>query len=261
MEELHGLDRDIPYLSLVEIMTPYLHSGAIEELVVIAFHLRNIRGGKGLRQLFRDMMSVLYDYDRVLVTLLLPLIPEYGYWKDVFCLSMSLPHLLEPTLRLCTLQLLEDERRVSLGLPPSLLAKYIPKEKKKYKGFASSFARYLYPEIQCHSLRMAKTRKRISALNVATLEVTLCKPSWASIEPSAIPVLAREKYRLALMNEVRGGAIRSIAGDRIACREKFMAFLAAEKVFTEPIVLTTASEKYAPVRRTVEFWRTNRLNV
>lgn len=257
MEELH---ENIPYLSLVEIMTPFLYPETIEELVVIAFHLRNVRGGKGLRQLFRDMMSVLYDYDRGLVTLLLPHVPEYGYWKDVFSLSLTLPHLLEPTLRLCALQLVEDERRVSLGLAPSLLAKYIPKEKKKYKGFASSFARYLYPEIPCHSLRMAKTRKRISALNSGTLEVALCGPSWASIDPSTIPALAREKYRLALLNEVRGGGMRSTAEDRMACREKFMAFLAAEKVFTEPIVLTPASEQYAPVRRTVEFWAANRLN-
>jgi hypothetical protein len=257
---MEGLDEHSPYMSLVEIMTPFLHPNTMEELVVIAFHLRNVRGGKGLRQLFRDMMSVLYHYDRGLVTLLLPHIPEYGYWKDVFSLSMTLPYLLEDTLRLCALQLVEDERRVSVGLAPSLLAKYIPKQNKRYKSFASSFARHLYPEITCHSLRMAKTRKRLSALNSATLEVKLCASQWASIEPSTVPAVALEKYKLALLNEVKGGGMRSTAEDRMACREKFIAFLTAEKAFREPILLTTASEEYTPVRRAVQFWIANRLN-
>ena len=254
MESIDTLAGDIPYASLLEIMTPFLHDETLEELVVIAFHLRNVRGGKGLRQVFRDMMNVLYEYDRGLVTLLLPLIPEYGYWKDVFYLSMTLPYLLEPTMQLCATQLVEDERRVRLGFAPSLMAKYIPKQKKKYKIFASSFARHMYPEIESHSLRMAQTRKRISALNTRTVEVKMCASQWASIEPAAVPALARQRYQTALLNEVKGGGVRIATEDRMACREKFIAFLTAEKVFTEPIVLTTNSEEYEPVRRTVQFW-------
>jgi len=41
------LVKDIPYNFLVEAMTPFLNEVALEELVVIAFHLRNVRGGKG----------------------------------------------------------------------------------------------------------------------------------------------------------------------------------------------------------------------
>lgn len=249
------LTREVPYGFLVEVMTPFLNETALEELVVIAFHLRNVRGGKGERQLFRDMMGIFYEFDPILVRFLLPLIPEYGYWKDVFYLSMTLPHMLRPTMELCMRQLLEDELKVRQGLQPSLMAKYIPKQNKKYKMFANSFAKHLYPEINCHSLRMAKTRKRLSALNKGTVEVKMCANNWSSIEPATVPAIAMKKYEAAFLNT------RGIANEnREACREKFQEFLARNKVYKEPISLTTASEAYTPVRAAVQFWLNNRLN-
>lgn len=246
-------DRDIPYSSLVEIMTPFLTPMALEEMVTIAFHLRNVRGGQGKRQLFRDMMNVFYEYDIGLVKLLLPLVPEYGYWKDVFHFSMTLPYLLEPTLRICAAQLLDDEYRVRLGYAPSLMTKYIPKEKKKYKGFAGSFARHLYPEIACHSLRMRTMRKRVAALNSRTVEVKMCAGNWASIDHAGVPVIARKRYELALLNESKSGVQRVVSDDRELCREKFISFLDSYEGVKRDM-LTTDSEEYAPVRAAVKFW-------
>ena len=249
------LTREVPYAFLVEAMTPFLNETALEELVVIAFHLRNVRGGKGLRQLFRDMMGIFYEFNPMLVTLLLPLIPEYGYWKDVFYLSMTLPHMLRPTMDLCVRQLIEDELRVRQGLRPSLMAKYIPKQNKKYKSFANSFAKHLYPDIQCHSLRMANTRRRLSALNQATVEVKMCANNWSSIEPATVPAIAMKKYEAAFLNS------KGIANEnREVCRKNFEEFLARNSTYKEPISLTTASEAYAPVRTAVRFWLNNRLN-
>jgi hypothetical protein len=234
------LVKHIPYNFLVEAMTPFLNETALEELVVIAFHLRNVRGGKGERQLFRDMMGVFYEYDRGLVATLLPLIPEFGYWKDIFYLSATLPHLLGMSLQLCAMQLLEDEHRVQLGHKPSLMAKYIPKQKKKYKVFANSFAKHLYPEIDCYSLRMAKMRKRISALNKHTgaVEVKMCANEWDSIEPSTVGALARKKYELAFLNR---RVAHSFIEEREICRSRFSEFLDRTRAFHEPIELTTSS--------------------
>ena len=255
------LVKDIPYDFLVEAMTPFLNDTALEELMAIAFHLRNVRGGKGERQLFRDMMSVFYEYDRSLVTAVLPLIPEFGYWKDIFYLSATLPHLLGITLKLCEMQLVEDERRVQLGYKPSLMAKYIPKQKKKYKVFANSFAKHLYPDIECYSLRMAKTRKRIAALNKHTgaVEVKMCANEWDSIDPSTVAAVAKKKYELAFLNRKADGDIRSSMEAREVCRDKFL-FLHGTKVFEEPIELTASSGVYIPVRQAVRSWMHNRLN-
>lgn len=242
-------------------MTPFLNETALEELVVIAFHLRNVRGGRGERQLFRDMMGVFYEYDRGLVTTLLPLIPEFGYWKDIFYLSATLPHLLGNTLQLCGMQLLEDEHRVQLGYKPSLMAKYIPKQNKKYKVFANSFAKHLYPEIDCYSLRMAKMRKRISALNAHTgaVEVKMCANEWDSIDPSTVGRVARKKYEQAFLNQKKG-CTRSSLEERDICRSRFREFLHRTRAFGMPIELTTSSEEYLPVREAVQYWMCNSLN-
>jgi hypothetical protein len=254
------LTRDIPYSFLVDAMTPFLNMSALEELVVIAFHLRNVRGGKGERQLFRDMMGVFYEFDKSLVIMLLPLIPEFGYWKDVFYLSMTLPHLLGPAMDMCERQLVEDEYRVRLGYRPSMMAKYIPKQAKKYKMFANSFARQLYPDIACHSLRMCNMRKRISALNKLTgaVELKMCAKEWVDIEPRTIHSIARKRYELALMNTTKDGRARWSTEDRDACRQKFEEFLRTRTSYNPPPALTTASEEYNLVRHAVRFWIENK---
>ena len=256
------LIKDIPYPFLVEAVTPFLNTTALEELMVVAFHLRNVRGGKGERQLFRDMMSIFYEYDKSLVISVLPLLPVFGYWKDVFYLSMTLPHLLVPTMQLCAMQLIEDEHRVQLGYKPSMMAKYIPKQKKKYKSFATSFAKHLYPDIDCHSLRMAKTRKRIAALNSLTgaVEVKMCANDWVSIEQRSVPAIARKKYESAFLNRTKEGGVRSFSEDRELCRENYIEFMHERRTWKEPIEFTVASEVYNPVRATVKYWISSSLN-
>jgi len=249
---------EAPYEALSEVMAPFLTPTAVEELVVIMMHLRNIRGGEGNRDVFRQMMSILYDYDTCLVKDLLPLIPHYGYWKDVFYLSKTLPNLLLPTMDLCAQQLIKDEEAVILGYAPSLLAKYIPKQHKEYKHFACSFARYLYPDIECHSLRMAKMRKRISALNKLTgaVEVKMCAGTWDTIDPTKIPQIAKQRYHLALLNQTQDGSARTTSAERQYCRMRYME--AMHRSVSAPKM--RIAEDYPMVRGTVRQWLSNSLN-
>jgi len=246
------LTRNIPYPFLVEAMTPFLNMTALEELVVLMFHLRNVHGGKGERHLFRDMMCVLYEFDKSLVIALLPLIPYYGYWKDVFYFSTTLPHVLGPTMELCERQLIDDELRSRLAYSPSLMSKYIPKQGKKYKAFANSFAKHLYPDIPCHSARMKHMRKRISALNSKTVEVKMCANEWDSIEPRTVPVIARNKYLSAFLKDG--------TEERAECRRKFIEFLGNSSARVQPAILTAESISYSPVRNLVRGWISSRLN-
>lgn len=249
------LVKDSSYPFLVEVMTPFLTMSALEELTVIAFHLRNVRGGGGQRQLFRQMMNVFYDFDKSLVITLLPLIPIYGYWKDVFYLSTTLPHLMEPVMSLCYKQLQEDEQAVRLGYRPSMLAKYLPKQGKKYKVFANSFARYMYPAIESHSYRMSLMRKRVSALNrlTAAVEVPMCANQWSSIEHTTVAANARKMYTNAFLN-TRGVPTE----DRELCREKFIEYL-GRSIPRVHIELTRDSEEYGPVRSAIRAWIANSL--
>jgi hypothetical protein len=249
------LVKDMSYPLLVESMTPFLTMSALEELTVIAFHLRNVRGGGGQRQLFRQMMSVFYDFDASLVITLLPLIPMYGYWKDVFYLCTTLPHVMDPVMALCQEQLEQDEYAVRLGYKPSMLAKYIPKQGKKYAIFANSFARYLYPTIQSHSYRMSLMRKRISALNRLTgaVEVPMCAKEWSSIDHGTVARKARQRYTGAFLNQRPDGSPAAYTEDREICRERYIEYMNRSRGCSHT-ELTRNSEEYHPVRYAVRAW-------
>ena len=247
---------DISYENLLEQMTSALESGYTEDVVATAFHIRNIHGGKGSRQLFRAMMNILYDYDKSLVVSLLPLIPLYGYWKDIFYLSATLPGMMRPTMELCEQQLTEDEYSVEHGYPPSKMAKYIPKQKKKYSTFTTSFAKYLFPGINCHSNRMKLLRKRISALNRLTgaVEPKMCAKEWDLILPKEVPFLARKKYRRAFLNIETNRRTADPCEARMICKRRFEEFYETDYTSVE---VPITSEMYTPVRDAVIRWKNN----
>jgi desulfoferrodoxin (superoxide reductase-like protein) len=56
----------------------------ISDLFVLAFQTRDCRGGKGEKSLFYHVLLELYSSFPVTVLSLLPLIAEYGYYKDYF---------------------------------------------------------------------------------------------------------------------------------------------------------------------------------
>lgn len=247
---------DISYENLLERTNSALQSGYTEDIVATAFHMRNIHGGKGSRQLFRNMMNILYDYDKSLVIALLPLIPLYGYWKDIFYLSAMLPGMIRPTMELCGQQLIEDEYSVEHGYPPSKMAKYIPKQKKKYKIFTTSFAKYLFPTINCHSGRMRLLRKRISALNRVTgaVEPKMCAKEWDLILPKEVPFLARKKYRRAFLNMGGNSRTPDSSEERTICKRRFEEFY--ETAYNS-VEVSITSEIYAPVREALIRWKNN----
>ena len=56
------------------------------DLFLIAFQTRNIRGGKGEREISMTMFTKLYEKRPELLLYVLYLVPYYGYWKDLFFL-------------------------------------------------------------------------------------------------------------------------------------------------------------------------------
>ena len=82
----------------------------IEDLCVIAFHVRDPRAGKGERQIFYDIISVLAEYDIKLVKNLMKLIPDYGCWKDLIKISQNSPTLYEDALEIFNKQLKIDSK-------------------------------------------------------------------------------------------------------------------------------------------------------
>jgi hypothetical protein len=230
---------------------------AIRDAVVMAFHARDVRGGKGERDIFHVLLEAIHEWNADLAVSLLDLIPEYGSWKDVFQLAEDVPALAAPLLRCAKAQLLRDEAALDAmpgplrheGDPPappppsiSLLAKWAPREGKAGGELAKQFARLLWVDARdpkpgpSHSRAMASYRHRLVRLNayLKTVETYECAGRWDEIEPARVPGRAREIKKRAYLNEkierkqAEPGELRAPADPkRMACREHFQAFFAA----------------------------------
>ena len=176
---------------------------ALEDLCVLLFQTRNIRGGKGERALAYDMLGALDKKQHALSLALLPLFSHYGCWKDLFVLGQNVVFK-ETVLDLTVKQFAADNAAIKAeGGKVSLLAKWAPREKSFNGLLAKWLANRLFPTSAILSERMKAYRKMVSALNkhIDTVEVKMCDRHFADIEPSHVPGRALQKYRKAFLNE------------------------------------------------------------
>lgn len=177
---------------------------ALEDLCVLLFQTRNIRGGKGERALAYDMLGALDKKQHALSLALIPLFSHYGCWKDLFVLGQNVAFK-ETVLDLTVKQFAADNAAIKAeGGKVSLLAKWAPREKSFNGLLAKWLANRLFPTLAILSERMKMYRKMVSALNkhIDTVEVKMCDRHFADIEPSHVPGRALQKYRKAFLNEV-----------------------------------------------------------
>ena len=216
----------------------------------MAFQTRDIRGGKGERTLFYNFMKVLYTHDAEMVRRVLPLVPEYGCWRDMWELLKYIPELesdiFDVVLKtfesdLAAYETLQCESQSGLqgNESPyknmSLLAKWLPREKSLiHNTLAVNLANFLFQGEATERARVIKYRKTVSMLNKAlkTVEINMCSKSWQEIEPSQVPVRCLKTHTKAFLNEhlkaVKCGKpiIRYPNDeDRHICRQNFKEFI------------------------------------
>lgn len=245
-----ALVRNLPEARLHELVKScFAHSAvSTEEMTVdmflLAFQTRDCRGGKGERSLFQKLFFELASRYPQTAIEVLPLIPKYGYYKDLFLLAGSihtdkkeaLYPLRDAIITLATDQLAKDmasaakakecgERAKDI----SLLAKWAPREGGAQKGVAKLLAAKMFPD---SSTSRAQYRKALSELNalLGTVEVKMCANSWEEIEPTGIPSLTLMRNRKAFLNEkVKGvpspqeletGNRLPLDANRVACRKR-----------------------------------------
>jgi len=204
-----------------------LNDGHLVDAIVLAFMTRNIRGGKGERDLFLNLYSSLFKRKQELASFLLELIPHYGSWRDVFDLLVYQPNLKDSVINLVKKQLEKDEKNMRLGKSVSLLAKWIPRERNQY-GKEFAYALSTASPIQA---RYAESRKRISTLNkyLKTTEVAMCGNTWDKIVPSSVPGRCMKLHTKAFLNlKLEGRELRKPDDEiRNKCRENFQRYYAA----------------------------------
>ena len=240
---VRGADKDATQIQLLKALEAPSPE-KVDDAFVLAFQTRDVRGGKGERELFFYLFTVLLENYHKLAIPLLDFVPEYGCWRDIFkLLEMSRtpggpPGLQVALVDLVKIQLMKDQKALAEGKSVSLMAKWAPRESGADQELARFLAKELYPAVPSVSQRMAMYRKAISALNKAadTVEVKMCAGQWDTIEPAKVPGLALAKHMKAYLNEVASkkkdepvaaGALRHPDDPvRMACREHFKSHLA-----------------------------------
>ena len=222
---------------------------AYEDMWVLLFQNRDVRGGKGERattqMLWNYMADHLPAFHFELTNQMLNLVPEYGSWRDLFVLAHERKQC-DPVycrvVQIATEQLKKDKQAVdfNLALTPgsetkpmkvSLLAKWIPRE-NRMPEIAKDIARALFPGCPRPSELMRSYRKMVSSVNgyLKTTETFMCSRNFDQIEPSRVPGRCLQKHMLAFLNETKNHSLRHPDDvSRMECRTHFQDFFQQAK--------------------------------
>jgi len=140
----------------------------------IAQWARDVRGGAGERQLFRDILVHLEKRDPDAALALLKKIPEVGRWDDIFVFS-------NPDLKSAAYTMLGDALRAKNGLA----AKWTPR-----KGQIAAEVRAFF------GMTPKQYRKSLVTLT-KVVETQMCAGDWDNINFSHVPSVAARNYKKA----------------------------------------------------------------
>ena len=160
----------------------------------IAQWARDVRGGAGERQLFRDILVHLEKRDPDAALALLKKVPEVGRWDDIFVFST-------PALKSAAYTMLGDALRASNGLA----AKWTPRKGKIAAEIRAFFG-----------MSPKQYRKSLVALT-KVVETQMCANDWDNINFSHVPSVAARNYKKAFNRHTPAFAeyvSKLVAGDK-----------------------------------------------
>jgi len=140
----------------------------------IAQWARDVRGGAGERQLFRDILVHLEKHDPDAALALLKKVPEVGRWDDIFVFT-------NPDLKSAAYTMLGDALRAQNGLA----AKWTPRKGKIAAEIRAFFG-----------MSPKQYRKSLVAMT-KVVETQMCANDWDNINFSHVPSVAARNYKKA----------------------------------------------------------------
>lgn len=159
------------------------------------FFARDVREGLGERRLFRVCIKDMVDGNEELVRTLIPLVPEYGRWDDLWCLLDT--ELKGDVIALIRETLMDDLTNYAINSPISLLAKWLPSintSSQETKRYAHIIKNGLYLTEKAYRQTLSKLRKYLDVT-----EVKMSSNDWSSINYSAVPSRANLIYNNAFL--------------------------------------------------------------
>lgn len=149
----------------------------------IVLWLRDIRGGAGERQLFRQLLKYIEQHVGTIFTkeeliAVMNKVPEVGRWDDLFDMQESFSR-----------ERVFDMISVGLDVGDGLLGKWLPREKSANKSFAVAVMQHL-------GLTPRQYRKLLVKLTTV-VETPMCANQWDTINFSHVPSKAATLYKRA----------------------------------------------------------------
>ena len=158
-------------------ITPSFAAAYVENKDValrIAQWVRDVRGGSGERELFRQILTYLEKFDPESASSLMRKIPEIGRWDDIFVFK-------DKALKSQAYTMLGDALRARNGLA----AKWTPRQGPIAAEIRNFFG--MSPKFYRKSL--------VELTNV--VEQQMCANDWDNINHSHVPSLAASRYKKA----------------------------------------------------------------
>lgn len=174
------------------------------------FYVRDAREGVGERRLFRILFKYLADNHPDICKVLIPLVPEYGRWDDLWVLlDTELDRHVE---LLVGKELVNDITNMDDNKPISLLGKWMPSINTSSEE-TKRLARKMMKLIGCEDEK--QYRKLLSRLRayLNVVEVKMSSGEWSSIDYSAVPSRANLIHNSAFLKndeERRRGYLESL---------------------------------------------------
>ena len=169
----------------------------LEYAVKWLFFVRDIRGGLGERDTFVRFYQTLAEENIEVAVALLPLIAEYGRWKDLVDVAFGgKDRIQKEAFKVIEKQLKEDVLNHTNGKPISLLAKWMP----SINASSSSRVKAIYI-INHLGMNMASYRKMLSKLrkHLDVTEVKTCGNKWGEIDYNKVSSNANLRYSGAFL--------------------------------------------------------------
>lgn len=154
------------------------------------FYLRDVRGGQGERDLFRELFKELDRLHHNTASKVLHFIPEYGRWDDLFNIGLPIDN--SVVTPLISKQLAKDVAQSEVGNSVSLLAKWLPSENASSKVSRTN-ARNLAAALGMSNKEYRKTVVRLRK-HIELLEQKMSQNDWEEIEYSKLPSQASRKH-------------------------------------------------------------------
>lgn len=187
---LGGAYRNRSEEDVIDLFTKAYQQDELTALLILVY-LRDIRGGQGERRFFRTVLKNLAEQNNDVVKTLIPFVPYYGRWDDLWCL-LDTPYE-QSVLTFVGQQLTQDVMNLDKGEAISLLGKWLPSE-----NASSQETKRLAKIIRKNSgLSPKQYRKMLSELRakIDIVERKMTQNQWSEIEYDKLPSKAGLQYR------------------------------------------------------------------